>query len=97
VQKKHHPEIPVVFGDIGFLLPRRADPLSQGISVIRGDSAEEPLRRLMAALEEKRSFEEIPNLTWKDEKENVHVNPLTHVLLDLNEYSITIPIYFVPW
>jgi B12-binding domain/radical SAM domain protein len=93
--KKHHPEIPVVFG--GYSASYFHEELirySQVDFVIRGDSAEEPLRRLMAALEEKRSFEEIPNLTWKDEKEIVRVNPLTHVLPGLDEYSNNYPNLF---
>lgn len=93
--KKHHPEIPVVFG--GYSASYFHEELiryPQVDFVIRGDSAEEPLRRLMGAWEEKRSFEEIPNLTWKDEKKNIHVNPLTHVLPDLDEYSNNYPNLF---
>jgi B12-binding domain/radical SAM domain protein len=55
--------------------------------VLRGDSAEEPLRQLLVALKENKSLGEVPNLTWKDGKKEVHANPLTHVLLALDEYS----------
>ena len=93
--KKHHPNIPIVFG--GYSASYFHEELiryPQVDYVIRGDSAEEPLRRLMAALREKRSLEAIPNLTWKDEKKEVHVNPLTHVLPDLDEYSNNYPNLF---
>ena len=86
--KKHHPHIPVVFG--GYSASYFHEELiryPQVDYVIRGDSAEEPLRRLMVALKERQSLAAIPNLTWKDEKKDVHVNPLTHVLPDLDEYS----------
>lgn len=93
--KKHHPHIPVVFG--GYSASYFHEELirySQVDYVIRGDSAEEPLRRLMVALKERQSLAAIPNLTWKDEKKDVHVNPLTHVLPDLDEYSNNYPNLF---
>jgi B12-binding domain/radical SAM domain protein len=93
--KKHHPEIPVVFG--GYSASYFHEELiryPQVDYVIRGDSAEEPLRRLMVALKERQSLAAIPNLTWKDEKKDVHVNPLTHVLPDLDEYSNNYPNLF---
>jgi len=93
--KKHHPEIPVVFG--GYSASYFHEELiryPQVDYVIRGDSAEEPLRRLMVALRGKESWEAIPNLTWKEEKKEVRVNPLTHVLPDLDEYSNNYPNLF---
>jgi B12-binding domain/radical SAM domain protein len=93
--KKHHPEIPVVFG--GYSASYFHEELiryPQVDYVIRGDSAEEPLRRLMVALRGKKSLEEIPNLTWREEKKEVRVNPLTHVLPDLDEYSNNYPNLF---
>jgi len=93
--KKHHPHIPVVFG--GYSASYFHEELiryPQVDFVIRGDSAEEPLRRLMVALKERQSLAAIPNLTWKDEKKDVHVNPLTHVLPDLDEYSNNYPNLF---
>jgi radical SAM superfamily enzyme YgiQ (UPF0313 family) len=46
-------------------------------AIIRGD-AEVPLIALMKALEEKRGFEEVPNLTWR-KGEEIRVNPLSYV------------------
>jgi B12-binding domain/radical SAM domain protein len=93
--KKHHPDIPVVFG--GYSASYFHEELiryPQVDFVIRGDSAEEPLRQLMAALREGRPLESIPNLTWKDGKKGIHVNPLTHVLSGLDEYSNNYPNLF---
>lgn len=86
--KKHHPDIPVIFG--GYSATYFHQDLiryPQVDFVVRGDSAEEPLRQLLVALKENKSLGEVPNLTWKDGKKEVHANPLTHVLLALDEYS----------
>ena len=86
--KKHHPDIPVIFG--GYSATYFHEELiryPQVDFVVRGDSAEEPLRQLLVALKENKSLGEVPNLTWKDGKKEVHANPLTHVLLALDEYS----------
>jgi B12-binding domain/radical SAM domain protein len=86
--KKHHPEIPVIFG--GYSASYFHEELiryPQVDFVVRGDSAEEPLRQLMAALEKSQSPGGIPNLTWKDEEKIARVNPLSHVLPALDEYS----------
>ncbi|MGE5252599.1 MAG: TIGR04190 family B12-binding domain/radical SAM domain protein, partial [Planctomycetaceae bacterium] len=93
--KKHHPGIPVVFG--GYSASYFHEELiryPQVDFVIRGDSAEEPLRRLMVALRENPSWEAIPNLTWKDEQGETRINPLTHVLPDLDQYSNNYPNLF---
>jgi len=85
--KKYHPEIPVIFG--GYSSSYFHEELiryPQVDFVLRGDSAEEPLRRLLLSLRDNRPSAEIPNLTWKDGDGSVRVNPLTHVLPDLDEY-----------
>ena len=86
--KKRHPDIPVILG--GYSATYFHEELiryPQVDFVVRGDSAEEPLRQLLVALKENKSLGEVPNLTWKDGKKEVHANPLTHVLLALDEYS----------
>jgi B12-binding domain/radical SAM domain protein len=93
--KKYHPHIPVIFG--GYSASYFHEELilyPQVDFVIRGDSAEEPLRQLLLALRENQPVENIPNLTWKDEKKRVHINPLSHVLSDLDEYSNNYPTLF---
>jgi B12-binding domain/radical SAM domain protein len=45
--------------------------------IVRGDSAEEPLRQLLSAIKEGRSPEDIPNITWKEE-DRVRINQISH-------------------
>lgn len=91
--KRCHPDTPVIFG--GFSSTYFHEELIRYPFVdfvVRGDSAEEPLRQLMANLTGARgapALRDIPNLTWKDRDGTVIVNPLTyrpdnldHVMLD---------------
>lgn len=93
--KKHHPEIPVLFG--GYSSTYFHEELiryPQVDFVLRGDSAEEPARKLLTALRDKQPLEEVPNLTWKRGDGEVRVNPLTHVLGDLDAYLNNYPNLF---
>jgi B12-binding domain/radical SAM domain protein len=96
--KRHHPDTPIIFG--GFSSTYFHEELIRYPYVdyvIRGDSAEEPLRQLMAHLtglgqgrnKPPASLHDVPNLTWKGSDGEVHVNPhtyrpdnLDHVMLD---------------
>jgi B12-binding domain/radical SAM domain protein len=93
IAKRHHPRIPIIFG--GFSATYYHEELIRYPFVdyvIRGDSAEEPLRQLMAHLTAARgapALADIPNLTWRDRDGAIHVNPQTyrpetldHVMLD---------------
>jgi B12-binding domain/radical SAM domain protein len=93
--KKYHPDIPVVFG--GYSSSYFHEELiryPQVDFVLRGDSAEEPLRRLLLSLRDERTPAKVPNLTWKDRDGGIRVNPLTHVLADLDEYLNNYPNLF---
>jgi B12-binding domain/radical SAM domain protein len=85
IVKRHHPDTPVIFG--GFSATYFHEELIRYPFVdyvVRGDSAEEPLRQLMAYLTGKHaghdglpvpaSLEDIPNLTWRSSDGTVHVN-----------------------
>lgn len=88
IVKVHHPEVPIIFG--GFSASyyhRELIEYPQVDYVLRGDSAEEPLRQLLESIKGGRRPEEVPNLTWKNERGEVFVNPLRHVPDDLNELS----------
>jgi B12-binding domain/radical SAM domain protein len=85
--KKHHPETPVVFGGLSAsYYHRELAALPEVDYVIRGDSAEEPLRRLLAVVKEGGAPEEVPNLTWKDGS-GVRENSLSHVPPDIDGAS----------
>ncbi len=93
--KKYHPRIPVIFGGYSATyFHQELIRYPQVDFVLRGDSAEEPLRQLLTALKEGSPPLAVPNLTWKDERREVHVNPLTHLAADLNEYSNNYPNLF---
>jgi B12-binding domain/radical SAM domain protein len=89
IVKRYHPDTPVIFG--GFSATYFHEELIRHPFVdyvVRGDSAEEPLRQLMAYLTGNHagdeglpvpaSLEHIPNLTWRSADGTVHVNPHTY-------------------
>lgn len=88
--KHYHPHIPVIFGGLSATyFHQELIRYPEVDFIIRGDSAEEPLLQLMRAIGDRSaaSFSTIPNLVWKDTRGEVHVNPLTHVPTELNEFS----------
>ena len=80
--KKHHPNTPIIFG--GFSSTYFHEELIRYPFVdyvIRGDSAEEPIRQLMDYLTgaaKAPAVADIPNLTWKNKSGEVVVNPHTY-------------------
>ena len=78
--KRAHPNVPVIFGGLSstyFHEQLMAYP--EVDFVLRGDSTEPPLLELLDALESDAPLDAIPNLTWRDERGEVRVNPLTFV------------------
>ena len=93
--KKYHPESKVVIGGYSAsCFYQELIRYPEVDFVIRGDSAEEPLRQLMGALKTHR-YESISNLVWKDGMRRVRENPMgcapteiSHVMAD--HYSVMI-------
>lgn len=87
--KQYHSDIPVIFGGFSatYFHEEIIKKYPQVDYVVRGDSAEEPLRQLMQVIKDKGDPAEVPNLTWRDGSE-VRVNPLTHLPTDLNAVVI---------
>jgi len=86
--KKRHPETKVLMG--GYSASYYHEELityPQVDMVMRGDSTEIPVLRLMEALEHDRDLETVPNLTWK-EGDKTRVNPLSFVPDDLDYLKI---------
>jgi B12-binding domain/radical SAM domain protein len=82
--KKYHPQTPVIFGGLSASYYHEQLILYPQVDyVVRGDSAEEPLRQLLSAIKQKTSAEDVPNLTWKD-GDRVRANELSNVPSDLN-------------
>lgn len=88
IVKRLHPDSKVLFG--GFSSSYFHEELinyPQADLVLRGDSCEEPLATLMAALEKGDDLSKVPNLTWKKDGRAV-VNPIAHVPEDLDHLEI---------
>ncbi|TFG69108.1 MAG: TIGR04190 family B12-binding domain/radical SAM domain protein, partial [Methanomassiliicoccus sp.] len=87
--KRHHPDRPVVMG--GFSSSYYHEELMakhpEVDYVLRGDSTEVPLEKLISSLESRKSLEEIPNLTWRREG-STKVNPITNVPETLDDIEI---------
>jgi B12-binding domain/radical SAM domain protein len=83
--RQHHPEAPILCG--GFSATYYHEELiryPQVDYVVRGDSTEEPLRQLLECLHQGRAPVDVPNLTWKDDAGQVHVNPQSYLPSNLD-------------
>ncbi|MCE3285082.1 MAG: Radical domain protein [Steroidobacteraceae bacterium] len=73
--KERHPHVPVIMGGLSAsYFHEELIRYPQVDFVLRGDSTEGPLHRLLEALRRRKPCDGIPNLTWKD-GDTVHVNP----------------------
>jgi B12-binding domain/radical SAM domain protein len=88
--KRFHPKTPVILG--GFSATYFHEEILRQYPfidfVVRGDSTEQPLLQLLKAIQGKKDVQTIPNLTWRDEKDEIHVNPLTYVPETLDDITI---------
>jgi B12-binding domain/radical SAM domain protein len=88
--KRFHPDIPVILGGLSATYYHeellRHYPFID--FVMRGDSTEKPLVQLLQTIKKGGAFKNIPNLTYRDEKNRIQVNPLTHVPETLDEMTI---------
>lgn len=86
--KKHHPQTPVIFGGLSSTyFHQELITYPQVDFVLRGDSTEKPLLLLLSALQNGSGFDDIPNLTYKENGE-VKVNPTSWVPEDLNQLPL---------
>jgi B12-binding domain/radical SAM domain protein len=90
IAKRLHPQIPVILGGLSatYFHEEILERYPQIDFVARGDSTEEPLRQLLNVLREGSDFGGIPNLSWRDGKGAIHVNPLSHVPDNLDHITI---------
>ncbi|OGP89476.1 MAG: B12-binding domain/radical SAM domain protein [Deltaproteobacteria bacterium RBG_16_47_11] len=88
--KRVHPKTPVILGGLSSTYYHeeiiREYPYID--FVVRGDSTEKPVLELLLSLKGNRNFKAIPNLTWRDEKNRIQVNPLTYVPENLDDITI---------
>ncbi|MGB9627748.1 MAG: TIGR04190 family B12-binding domain/radical SAM domain protein, partial [Thermodesulfobacteriota bacterium] len=90
IVKKYHPQSPVILGGLSATYFHeeilRHYPFID--FVLRGDSTEEPLFQLLQNIKKNKGLENIPNLTWRDGRDGIGINPLTYVPEDLNNITI---------
>lgn len=90
IVKRQHPDRPIVFG--GFSSTYYHEELlakhPEVDFVLRGDSTEEPMQKLMDALSSGKALDGIPNLTWRNGSKII-INPLSHVPEDLDDVRST--------
>lgn len=87
--KRHHPKAKVVVG--GFTASyyhRELFHYPEIDYVVRGDTTEEPLRQLMDCIRKGREPEDVPNLSWRDQRGEVHENPLSYVPNELGDVMV---------
>lgn len=78
--RRHHPGVPILLG--GFSSTYFHQQIMQGYPqidfILRGDSTEEALHRLIEILSTGGDLATVPNLTWRDASGAIHANPLTN-------------------
>lgn len=87
ILKRLHPNTPVSFGGLSSTIFHEDLIKYDCIDyVVRGDSTEEPMRRLVERVARAQrthtpigDLSDIPNLTWKDAEGSIHINPLSWV------------------
>jgi B12-binding domain/radical SAM domain protein len=88
--KRFHPNIPVILGGLSATYYHeeilRQYPFID--VVMRGDSTEKPLLQLLQTIKGGGDFKNVPNLTYRDEKNGIQINSLTHVPENLDEITI---------
>jgi len=88
IVKKYHPQTPVILGGLSASYYYQELILYPQVDyVIRGDSAEEPLRQLLEMIRRKGPLKSVPNLTWQDDGGGIRVNELSYVPSDLDNLS----------
>lgn len=82
--KQLHPQVPVIFGGLSATYYHQELLQYPFVDyVVRGDSTEEPLLHLMAALRDGGDVDTIPNLSWRNDGV-LRSNPLSWVPDDLD-------------
>ena len=89
IVKRIHPSIPVILGGLSAsYFHKELINYPQVDFVVRGDSTETPMLQLMQRIKAKGQFDDIPNLSWKDDRGTVYHNPLTWVPENLDEMPL---------
>ncbi|MDF2903362.1 MAG: radical protein, partial [Bacillus sp. (in: firmicutes)] len=89
IVKKIHPDVPMIFGGLSATYYHQELLEYPFIDfVMRGDSTEKLMLMLIEEIKYgKKNFSDIPNLTWKNNKEVIS-NPLSYVPDSLDEFDV---------
>lgn len=88
--KKYHPRAKVVFGGLASsYFYRELMQYPEIDYVVRGDSAEEPLRQLMDCIKGGTEPPAVPNLVWRDSRGEIRENPFTHAPEQLDNVMVS--------
>jgi B12-binding domain/radical SAM domain protein len=88
--KRWHPNTPVILGGLSatYFHIEIIKNHPEVDYVVRGDTAEEPLLKLINNIESLKEPEDVPNVTWRNSSGKIRVNPLTFVPEDIDEYTL---------
>lgn len=87
--KKYHPHTPVLMGGLSSSYFHEELVRDYNVDyVVRGDSTEGPVLQLIEHLRTGKPLDDIPNLTWKNDRGELVVNPLTFVPDSLDDYDV---------
>jgi B12-binding domain/radical SAM domain protein len=90
IVKRCHPEAKVILGGLSSTYFYKELMQYPEIDyVMRGDSTEEPLRRLMDCIKDEKEPEDVPNLVWRDREGKVRENPFFYVPPDLSPVMVS--------
>lgn len=88
--KKVHPEAMVVMGGLtSTVFSSEIVEKYQFIDAVLRGEAEKPFLILMEAINKNKSFDEVPNLTYRDISGETRINPLMETCSDLDEFEFT--------
>jgi B12-binding domain/radical SAM domain protein len=90
IVKKHHPDKPVLLGGLSasYFHDEIIQHFPQIDYVLRGDTTEKPLLKLMVRIEKGDEPQDVENLTWKDRDGRKRVNSLSFVPEDIDDLWI---------
>ena len=89
IVKQLHPSTPIIFGGLSSsFFYEELIGYRQVDFVVRGDSTEEPMLKLMKAIKGRQGVEDIPNLSWKDEQGAPHHNDLSWVPSSIDDIPL---------
>ena len=88
--KRSHPDTPVILGGLSATYYHREimEDFPQVDYILRGDSTEGPLLKLLADIEAGREPGSVENLAWRDGDGRVRVNPLSYVPESLDDLGL---------